>query len=143
MTTGKPSSLQVLRSGALLTRVGLALFVVALGIFGFRAYGAAGLALVAGGVLMWALLQWTRTMHTLKATARNPVGSVASAVMLNARLQQGMPLLQVLALTKALGRRVLPDGDDPETYEWTDAGQVSVRAQFRRGQLARWELLRP
>ena len=143
MTTGKPSSLQVLRSGALLARVGLALFVMALGVFGFRAYGAAGLALVAGGVLMWALLQWTRTMHTLTATARNPVGSVSSAVMLNARLQAGMPLLQVLALAKALGRRVSPDGDVPETYEWKDAGQVAVQAQFRQGRLVRWELLRP
>lgn len=130
-------------SGALWVRFGVTLLLVALGVLGYRAYGAAGLALVAGGISMWVLLQWTRTMHTLHATARNPVGSVSSAVMLNARLQAGMPLLQVLALTKALGRRISPDGDVPETYEWKDAGQVAVQAQFRQGRLVRWELLRP
>lgn len=127
----------------LLARVGMTILVAALGFFGYRAYGAAGLALVAGGLVMWALLQWTRTMHTLKTTARSPVGSVASAVMLNARLQPGMPLLQVLALTKAWGRRVSSDGESPEIYEWVDAGQVGVRCQFLRGRLTCWELRRP
>ncbi len=127
----------------LLARIGLTLLVVALGFFGYRAYGVAGLALVAGGLVMWALLQWTRTMHILKVTARNPVGSVSSAVMLNARLRSGMPLLQVLALSRALGRQVSPQGDAIEIYEWMDAGHVLVRAHFRLGRLTNWELLRP
>ena len=120
----------------------MALGFVVLGMLSYRAYGAAGLAMAAGGTVMWALLQWSRTMYTLRATAGNPVGGVASAVMLNARLQPGLPLLQVLALTKALGRRISPAGASPEMYEWTDAGQVCVQAQFQQGRLTHWELLR-
>ena len=41
-----------------------------------------------------------------------PVGHVDSAVMLNAKLREGLQMLQVLALTKSLGRRVDSDRRD-------------------------------
>ena len=62
-----------------------------------------GLALLGSGLLLWLLLNYTRIMTIMKRAADRPVGYVGSAVMLNARLKQGMPLLDVLALTRALG----------------------------------------
>ena len=53
--------------------------------------------------------------------------------------QAGMRLVQVLKLTRSLGRRV---AEDPETYEWRDAGGDGVRVQLQRGRLDTWTLQR-
>lgn len=63
----------------------------------WRTGGWAGLALLGSGLLLWLLLNYTRIMTIMKRAADRPVGYVGSAVMLNARLKQGMPLLDVLA----------------------------------------------
>ena len=56
----------------------------------YRSYGWPGVALVAGGLVMWMLLHFTRMLQVLQRAAHRPVGFVDSAVMLNAKLQQGI-----------------------------------------------------
>ncbi len=124
-------------------RVAIALGLAGVGWMGYRAYGLAGIALAAAGLVMWALLNMTRMLVVLRRTAQQPVGAVASAVMLHARLAPGMTLLQVLELTRALGQR---EGDadlSPERYRWTDGSGAQVHCAFEGGRLVRWELLRP
>jgi hypothetical protein len=127
----------------LLSQVGVAVATIAVGFLAYRAYGAAGLALAAGGVVMWTLLHMTRMLKVLQRAADRPVGTVASAVMVHSRLSRGMTLLQVLALTRALGQR-LGDVTDAQTerYQWTDSSNATVHCMFVHGKLAEWELVR-
>lgn len=119
------------------------LALAAMGFLGYRAYGWAGLALAGGTLVMWALLHMSRMLVVLRRTAQNPIGCVASAVMLHARLERGMPLLKVLALTRTLGQMLSAPGSEPARYQWTDASQATVRCNFAHGKLVDWELLRP
>jgi hypothetical protein len=109
----------------------------------WRAYGWPGVAVVSGGIVMWVLLHVTRLMHVLKQAADRPVGHVGSAVMLNAKLQAGMPLLKVLALTRALGEmRSAPDAQ-PEVFRWGDTSGSHVTCEFVNGRLTTWQMVRP
>jgi hypothetical protein len=135
--------LPVFRRRPLFARTLALLALAALGFLGYRAYGWAGLALAVGALVMWALLHMSRMLTVLRRTAQNPVGSVASAVMLHARLERGMPLLKVLALTRALGQLVSVPDHEPVQYQWTDASKATVRCNFAHGKLIEWELLRP
>lgn len=109
----------------------------------YLAWGIQGVALGLGGVVMWAMLHFTRMTHVLKQAAGRPVGHVGSAVMLNAKLRPGINLLKVLALTRALGERLTPEGEDPERYRWTDGGGSQVTCEFVGGRLQTWQLVRP
>jgi hypothetical protein len=109
----------------------------------WSAYGWAGVAMAAGGIVMWVLLHFTRLTQVLKRAADQPVGYVGSAVMLNAKLKPGVNLLHVLAITRSLGERLSPEGQEPEIYRWTDGGASSVTAEFANGKLAKWTLTRP
>ena len=109
----------------------------------WSAYGWGGVALVSGGILMWVLLHFNRMMQALKRAADRPIGYVDSAVMLNAKLQPGVTLLHVVALTRALGQLVSPKGQLPEIYRWADAGESHVTCEFTGGKLVKWELVRP
>ncbi len=103
-------------------------------------YGWSGLLLALTVIAFWLLLQFSRALRTMRLAARAPIGSVASAVTLHARLKPGMTMLAVLPLTRSLG---LPVGaPETETYRWTDAGNASVLAVFRHGRLLRWDLER-
>ncbi len=122
-----------------------ALAVVGLGLLAYRAYAWPGVALAAGGVVMWVLLNMTRMMVVLKRTARQPVGSVGSAVMMHARLEHGQTLLQLLALAGSLGQRVdgMPSSSGVrEQYRWTDGSLATVLCTLEHGKLVDWELLR-
>jgi hypothetical protein len=110
---------------------------------GWRANGWGGVALVAGALVMWGLLHFTRITRVLGRAAERPVGYVDSAVMLNAKLKAGVNLLHVLAMTKALGERLSPEGEQPEIYRWTDGGASSVTTEFANGKLVKWALVRP
>jgi hypothetical protein len=99
--------------------------------------------MVVGGVVMWGLLHVTRMLSVLRRAADRPLGWVGSAVMLNARLRPGVNLLHVMALTRSLGQRLSPEGQDPEVYQWTDNGGSSVRCEFVKGRLSVWALARP
>ena len=109
----------------------------------WSAYGWGGVALVSGGILMWVLLHFNRMMQALKRAADRPIGYVDSAVMLNAKLQPGVTLLHVVAMTRALGQLLSPKGQLPEIYRWADAGESHVTCEFTGGKLVKWELVRP
>ena len=111
--------------------------------FAYRSYGWAGVALVAGAIVMFLLLHFNRTMQALKRAADRPIGYVGSAVMLNAKLKKGVTLLHVVALTRALGELRSPKDQQPEHYRWTDGGKSYVDAVFDGGKLQSWELVRP
>ena len=109
----------------------------------WRAAGWPGVALAAGGIVMWMLLHFTRMMRVLQRAANRPVGYCDSAVMLNARLRPGVNLLHVMALTRALGEQLSEKDAQPEVYRWTDAGGSHVTCEFSAGKLVRWSLFRP
>ncbi|MFI8618618.1 glycerate kinase [Acidovorax sp. NPDC077693] len=117
--------------------------VVGLIVFGFVAYGWAGVAAVVGGLVMWGLLHFTRLMTVMKKAANRPMGYVGSAVMLNARLRAGVNLMHVVAMTQSLGEQLSAADTEPEIYRWTDGTQSHVNCEFRHGKLVKWELVRP
>ncbi len=117
--------------------------VIVFTIGAWRQFGWAGIALAAGGVIMWILLHFTRLMHILKKAAERPIGHVASAVMLNAKLKKGMNLMHVIALTRSLGALQTPKDEQPEIFHWTDTGQSRVACTFVGGKLQAWTLTRP
>ena len=126
-----------------LQKIFVPVVVVVLVAGAWRAAGWTGMALVATGLVMWALLHYNRIMRVLKRAAERPVGYVGSAVMLNARLKPGVNLLHVTAMTDALGERLSAEEEQPEVYRWTDGGASSVTAEFDNGKLVKWTLVRP
>ena len=109
----------------------------------YQAYGWRGVAIAAAALVMWLLLHFTRMMQVLKRAARNPIGHVGSAVMLNAKLRPGVSLLHVVAMTRALGELQSPKDAQPELFRWLDATQSHVTCEFWGGRLKKWELVRP
>ncbi len=107
---------------------------------GYVQYGWPGAFLGITMVVFWLLLQFSRAMRVMRKAGAAPVGEVASAVMLHAKLHAGMRLLDVLPLAGALGRKV---AEQPETFEWRDASGARVRVEFERGRCVRWTLSRP
>ncbi len=126
-----------------LQRIFVPVFGALLVLAGWRAYGWGGVAVVAGGLVMWGLLHLTRITRVLGRASERPIGYVDSAVMLNAKLKPGVNLLHVLAMTRALGERLSPENEQPEIYRWTDGGASSVTAEFANGKLVKWTLARP
>ena len=109
----------------------------------WQAFQWAGIALAVGGVVMWILLHFTRLLTILKTAADRPIGHVASAVMLNAKLKKGATLMHVIAMTRALGELLSEKDTQPEVYRWTDTGQSHVTCTFVGGKLTQWSLTRP
>ena len=106
----------------------------------WQGYGQKGLALGVTLIVFWLVLQLNRSIRVMRNAGSAPIGHVDSAVMLNAKLKAGMQMLQVLTLTKSLGRRVRPDAD---VYAWTDPGGSQVVVTFEGGRSKRWVLERP
>ena len=107
---------------------------------GWQGYGWPGVALAASVIAFWLLMQFNRSLRVLRNAGTAPVGHIDSAVMLNAKLQAGMPMIKVVALTKSLGRRV---SETPERWAWADEGGSEVVLDFERGLCQRWVLNRP
>ena len=120
------------------TAVGWGLAVAALAA-GFIGYGWPGVLMAVSAIVFWLLLQFSRSVRALRQAAGRPVGQVPNAVMLHAKLQRGMRLPQVLALTRSLGTRV---SQQPEVWAWHDEGGDEVHVQLHSGQVTRWELRR-
>jgi hypothetical protein len=118
--------------------VGWALAGAAL-LAGWLGYGWQGLVLAFTLIVFWLVLQFNRALRVMKNAASVPVGRVASAVTLHSKLARGMTLMQVVALTHSLGRKL---NVDPETWAWSDAGGASVTLIFGRGKLEQWSLSR-
>ena len=117
--------------------------IIVLTVGAWRQFGWAGIALAGGGVVMWILLHFTRMVTVMSRAANRPVGHVASAVMLNVKLQKGVNLMHVIALTKSLGERLSEENAQPELYKWTDSGDSFVICTFKDGKLKSWEMTRP
>lgn len=109
----------------------------------YRAYGWVAVAGCVGAAVMGVLMLVSRTLQVLQRAAHRPPGSVDSAVMLHVRLRKRMPLLQVLAMTRALGEPLTAEDAVPEVWRWTDSSQASVQCEFVNGRLRNWSLLRP
>lgn len=106
-------------------------------------YGWAGVSVVAGAMVMWALLHFNRLMQILRRAANRPMGYVDSAVMLNAKLRPGVTLMHVVAMTRSLGQLVSPKDEQPEVFRWTDTTESHVTCEFANGKLVKWTLERP
>ena len=109
-------------------------------LFAWQAYGIHGLAFAASAIVFWLLLTFNRAMRVMRNAGAAPVGRVANAVMFQAGLARGMTMLQVLAKTKSLGRKVAGSDDD---WRWSDDAGASVVLHFERGRLRAWQLERP
>ena len=102
-----------------------------------------GVLAVAGGLVMWVMLHFTRLMTIMRRAAERPIGYVPSAVMLNAKLKPNLPLVHVVAMTRALGLRQSPEGAQPEVFVWRDNSESTVTCEFVHGRLRQWSLHRP
>jgi len=118
------------------------LLAVLICVSSWQAYGAKGLALAVTVIVFWLVLTFNRSLRVMKNAAGSPVGHVGSALALHAKLRKGMLLLQVIALTKSLGRRV-EGGADSDVWAWADEGGSEVVITFQSGRAARWTLTRP
>jgi hypothetical protein len=118
--------------------LGLGLVAAALGV-GYQSYGWPGVALAFTVTVFWLLLQFGRMVRVMRSVTQAPVGHVASAVMLNARLSKGLRLIDILPLARSLGRQV---GTDPERWVWQDDGGAAVEIELQGGLLTRWTLRR-
>lgn len=112
-------------------------------VVGYQSWGWAGVALVAGAIVMWGLLHFTRMMKVMQRASGRPVGYCDSAVMLNAKLRPNVNLLHVVALTRALGEQLSPPDTQPEVFRWTDGSASHVTCEFSNGKLVKWTLFRP
>ena len=119
--------------------VGWSLAFVA-GVAGWFGYGWPGLALAFTVVVFWLLVQFNRSVRAMRDASQSPVGHVPSAVMLHAKLRAGLPMLQIVGLTKSLGRRL---SESPEVWSWADDSGAAVRVVFAKGLCASWTLHRP
>ena len=106
---------------------------------GYAVGGLQGLVMALTIVAFWLVLQFSQAMRVMRGAAQAPVGHVPSAVMLNAKLHAGMRILDVVALTRSLGRKL---SDTPEVFVWHDDDGGRVEARFERGRLCSWQLVR-
>ncbi len=126
-----------------LLRWTIPVIAIAFVVYSYDRWGWAGVAGSLGLVVMWALMHFSRIMQVLRRANGRPVGYVDSAVMLNAKLRKGVPLLHVLALTRALGQLLTEKDAQPEIFRWKDGGGSFVDATFQNGRLHNWALTRP
>ena len=120
-------------------KLGWALAVLALAA-GYLGYGWRGLLLALTVIAFWLLLQFSRALRAMRLAARAPVGHVPSAVMLHARLHAGMQMMNVVKLTRSLGRKLR---DEPDTFAWRDESGAEVEIEFADGRCRSWRLTRP
>ena len=120
-------------------RLGWALAVAAVAL-GYVQWGWQGVLLAVTGIVFWLLLQFTRALRAMRTAGGAPVGHVASAVMLQARLKKGQRLMDIILLTRSLGEKL---ADDPETFRWTDDSGAAVTVELVKGRCVRWSLARP
>jgi hypothetical protein len=106
---------------------------------GWWVWGWQGLLMAASVIAFWLVMQFTRALRVLRHASQRPVGHVDSAVMLQSRLEHGMNMQELIALTGSLGIR-LGELDD---WQWSDPGGNTVVVHLRRGKVVRWSLVRP
>ena len=124
-------------------RIGWALAVAAVAL-GYMQWGWKGVVLAVSGIVFWLLMQFTRALRAMRTAGGAPVGHVASAVMLQARLKKGQRLMDIILLTHSLGEKLAEDlPGQAETFRWTDASGAAVTVELVKGRCVRWSLARP
>ncbi len=109
-------------------------------LIGWQTSGWQGIAVAVTVIVFWLLLHFNRAIRAMRNAARRPVGSIASAVMVHAKLHTGMSMVQVLTLTRSLGQQV---AETPETWQWRDEGGSTVTVELVNGRVIAWKLNRP
>jgi hypothetical protein len=123
-------------------RLGWALAVAAVAL-GYVQYGWKGVLLALSAVVFWLLMQFTRALRAMRTAGGAPVGHVASAVMLQARLKPRMRLMDVILLTRSLGEKLADEGPgQPETFRWADDSGASVTLRLVGGRVTDWTFTR-
>jgi hypothetical protein len=106
-------------------------------------YGWRGIIVGLTVVVFWLLLQFSRALRAMRTAAGRPVGFVDNAVMLQARVRQGMRLVDIIGLTKSLGEKLGDDGGPAlERFVWRDAAGDAVVVELRDGRCTGWRLER-
>lgn len=115
-----------------------ALLALAALLAGGWAMGWQGVLLVLSVLVFLLLLQFTQLMRLMKRMQAAPLGLTGSCVMLQSKLQTGLPLTKVLMLAGSLGEK---DGDG---YRWRDPGgdQLLLRFDKKSSRLLDWTLTR-
>jgi hypothetical protein len=80
-------------------------------VLGWMQWGWQGVVAAVTFVVFWLLLQFSRALKVMRQASGAPVGRVASAVMVHARLRTGMRLLDILPVTRSLGEAASPAAD--------------------------------
>lgn len=109
--------------------VGWALAAAAIAL-GYVQWGWQGAILGVTLVVFWMLLQFSRMMRVMRQASQAPVGLVPNAVMLHSKVRPGMRLLDILPVTRSLGRKL---ADEPETFEWADEAGDRVVIELTKG----------
>jgi hypothetical protein len=110
---------------------------------GWFNYGWQGVFVVATATVFWLLLQFNRAIKVMKNAGHAPMGSVASAVMLNAKLKRGMSMLQVVTLTRSFGRQSHDAIDTPpDNWVWADESGAAVTVVMSGSGVVSWQLTR-
>jgi hypothetical protein len=124
-------------------RIGWALAVAAVAL-GYWQYGWQGVLLAVSAIVFWLLMQFTRALRAMRVAGGAPVGHVASAVMLQARLKKGLRLMDIILLTRSLGEKLADEAPgQAEAFRWTDASGAAVTVDLVKGRCVRWSLARP
>jgi hypothetical protein len=116
--------------------IGVGLALTAL-IGGGALLGWQGVIFATTGIVFWLLLQISRLMRVMKVAGAAPLGSVANAVMLSAKLHAGMKLVDLIKLAGSLGVK-----QSPEVFVWRDGGGDVVEVKLVKGKLTEWRLIR-
>ena len=92
------------------------------------------------GFIFWLLMQFTRLMRVMGLAGKAPVGVASKVPALAGQIKVGMKLVDLLALTGSLGRKV-PDA--PSTYVWQDAEGARLEVVLAKSRVASTRLLEP
>ena len=113
------------------------LLAIAAIVVGAVFFGWKGAILGLSCIVFFLLMQFSQLMKVMRTAQNAPLGHVASAIMLNAKLQAGMKLVDLIRLCRSLGVKV-----DDNTYRWTDTGGDAVDVVMAQGAVAGWTLIR-
>lgn len=101
-------------------------------------YGWRGLLFGLTLLVFWLLLQFSRAARLLRAAGERPLGMVDSVAMVQARLEHGLQMAELIRITGSLGRKVGPLDD----WQWSDSYGNDLVVSLRRGVVVRWAIAR-
>ncbi len=120
-----------------MNRIAGILLAIAAIVVGAVFFGWKGAILGLSCIVFFLLMQFSQLMKVMRTAQNAPLGHVASAIMLNAKLLPGMKLVDLIRLCRSLGVKV-----DDNTYRWTDTGGDAVDVVMAQGVVVSWTLIR-